>query len=235
MRSRLRTLASLLFALPASAFATDAGDVEAGRALFSECAKCHQVGEGAKNKIGPHLNFLFGRQAATVEGFKYSKSLDRAGGNGLEWHADTLSAYIENPRSFASGTRMSYAGMKDESDRANLLAYLRTYSDDPSNLPEADPTAIGTDHSVDPEILALVGDPEYGEYLSSECTTCHQVDGDDVGIPSIVLWPEVDFVTAMHAYREKVRPNPAMQLVAGRLSDDEIAALAAYFGMLEDK
>jgi cytochrome c len=231
----MRRLACLLFVLPSMAFATEVGDVEAGRALFSECAKCHQVGEGAKNRIGPHLNFLFGRQAATVEGFKYSKSLDRAGGNGLEWHADTLSAYIENPRAFASGTRMSYAGMKDAGDRANLLAYLRTFSDDPANLPEADPTAIGTDHSVDPEILALVGDPEYGEYLSSECTTCHQVDGGDDGIPSIVLWPQEDFVTAMHAYREKIRPNPAMQLVAGRLSDDEIAALAAYFGMLEDK
>ncbi len=235
MRCRMRSICIAVWALPSVGFATDAGDIEAGRALFAECAKCHQVGEGARNRIGPHLNFLFGRKAASIEGFRYSKSLDRAGGNGLEWHADTLSAYIENPRSFASGTRMSYAGMKDATDRVNLLAYLRTFSDDPSNLPEADPTAVGTDHSVDPEILALVGDPEYGEYLSSECTTCHQIDGGDAGIPSIVLWPEADFVTAMHAYREKIRPNPAMQLVAGRLSNDEIAALAAYFGTLENE
>ena len=235
MRNWFRSLAVLVMALPSMVLATDAGDVDAGRVLFKKCMACHQVGEGAKNRVGPHLNSLFGRKAASVEDFRYSKSLVRAGANGLEWHADTLSAYIENPRAFASGTRMSFAGMKDADDRANLLAYLRTFSDDPADLPEADPTATGTDHSVDAEILALVGDPEYGEYLSSECITCHQIDGADTGIPSIILWPEADFVTAMHAYREKLRPNPAMQLIAGRLSNEEIAALAAYFNTVEDQ
>ncbi len=218
----------------ASAHATETGDVAKGEALFNDCKGCHMVGEGAKNRVGPHLNMLFGRKAASLEGFRYSKSLARAGANGLEWHADTLSQYIENPRSFASGTRMSYRGMKDEADRVNLLAYLRTFSDDPSNIPEADPTATGTDHTVDPEILALEGDVEYGEYLSSECTTCHQTSGGDDGIPSIVFWPEEDFVTAMHAYKDKVRPNPVMQMIAGRLNNEEIAALAAYFKDLEE-
>jgi cytochrome c len=86
---------------------------------------------------------------------------------------------------------------------------------------------------VDPAILAIKGDPAYGEYLSSECTTCHQVDGSDQGIPSVTGWPTEDFVVAMHAYREKLRPHPVMQMMAGRLSDDEIAALAAYFETLE--
>jgi cytochrome c len=83
------------------------------------------------------------------------------------------------------------------------------------------------------EILALQGDPDYGEYLSGECATCHQVDGEDQGIPAIIGWPEADFVVAMHAYKEKVRPHPVMQMMAGRLSNDEIAALAAYFKGLE--
>ena len=218
----------------ASAQASETGDVAKGEALFNDCKGCHMVGEGAKNRVGPHLNMLFGRKAASLEGFRYSKSLARAGANGLEWHADTLSQYIENPRSFASGTRMSYRGMKDEADRVNLLAYLRTFSDDLSNIPEADPTATGTAHTVDPEILALEGDVEYGEYLSSECTTCHQSSGGDDGIPSIVFWPEEDFVTAMHAYKDKVRPNPVMQMIAGRLNNEEIAALAAYFKDLEE-
>lgn len=205
------------------------GDAEAGKAVFAKCKVCHQIGEGAKNKIGPHLNGVFGRKAAGLEGFKYSKSLKRAGNSGLEWHADTLSAYIEDPRAFASGTRMNFAGLKDPKDRANVVAYLRAFSDNPRDIPEADPTAKGTDHSIDPEILAIQGDPEYGAYLSSECTTCHQIEGRDDGIPSIVYWPDEDFVVAMHAYKEKQRRHPVMQMIAGRLSNDEIAALAAYF------
>lgn len=216
-----------------AAFAAEMGDVERGAELFEVCSGCHQVGAGAGNGIGPHLNGLFGRRAASVEGFRYSESLARAGATGLEWHAETLSAYIENPRRFASGTRMSYDGMENAEDREHLIAFLRTFSASPANIPEADPTARGTDHAVAPEILALQGDAEYGEYLSSECTTCHQLDGGDAGIPSIVDWPQEDFVVAMHAYKDKLRPNPVMQMIAGRLSNEEIAALAAYFANLE--
>ena len=104
MRWRYLALCALA-ALPAQAAET--GDVEAGERLFADCSACHEVGAGAENGIGPHLNMLFGRRAAGLEGFKYSKRLARAGANGVEWHADTLSAYIENPRNFASGTRMS--------------------------------------------------------------------------------------------------------------------------------
>jgi cytochrome c len=129
---------------------------------------------------------------------------------------------------------MSFRGLKKKVDRDNVIAFLRVYSDDPSNIPEADPTAKATDHNLDPEILAIQGDPEYGEYLSSECTTCHQSDGGDDGIPSIVYWPADDFVVAMHAYKNKQRNHPVMQMVAGRLNDEEIAALAAYFENLEN-
>ncbi|NNE52176.1 MAG: cytochrome C, partial [Sulfitobacter sp.] len=122
---------------------------------------------------------------------------------------------------------------KDAEDRADLLAYLRIFSDDPSNIPEADPTATPTEVALDPEILALEGDPEYGEYLASECTTCHRRDGADDGIPSITSWPTEDFVVAMHAYKSKIRPHPVMQMMAGRLNNEEIAALAAYFEDLE--
>lgn len=209
------------------------GDPDKGEKIFGKCKGCHQIGQGAKDRIGPHLNLLFGRRAGAHEGFRYSKDLLRAGAGGLEWHADTLNIYIENPKNLVSGTRMSFRGIRDPEERADLIAYLRRFSDDPSNIPEADPTISGTDHEVDPEILAIVGDPEYGEYLSSECTTCHQVDGGDSGIPSITLWPEEDFVIAMHAYKAKRRKHPVMQMIAGRLSDEEIAALAAYFGSLE--
>ena len=232
---RFRHIHSLAVALVlATSAMADTVDLDAGKVIFNKCKGCHEVGKGAKHRIGPHLNGLFGRQAASHADFKYSKSFQRAGAGGLEWHADTLDAFLENPRSMTSGTRMSFPGLKDKADRVNLIAYLRVYSDDPANIPEADPTRPATDHDLDPAILALQGDPEYGAYLSGECTTCHQAAGGDAGIPSIVLWPEEDFVVAMHAYKSKQRKHPVMQMVAGRLGDEEIAALAAYFGQLED-
>lgn len=102
-----------------------------------------------------------------------------------------------------------------------------------TGCPEIEATARGTGHDLDPEILALEGDPDYGAYLSNECVTCHQADGSAQGIPSITGWPTKNFVVAMHAYKAKLRPHPVMQMVAGRLNDAEIAALAAYFQGLE--
>ena len=209
--------------------ADNIGDPTKGEPLFKLCKGCHQVGEGAVNRIGPHLNGLFGRKAAAVEGFRYSDGLVRAANGGLEWHAEQLHAYLENPKNLVSGTRMNFSGMEDVEERADLIAYLRTFSDNPRDIPEADATARATDHDLDPAILSIQGDPEYGAYLSSECVTCHQVDGGDAGIPSFTFWPEEDFVLALHAYKNKNRAHPVMQMIAGRLSDEEIAALAAYF------
>lgn len=209
------------------------GDPAAGEQIFSQCKSCHQVGQGATDRVGPHLNGIFGRAAGAHKGYDYSEGLHRAGADGLIWTAETLDVYLENPRSLVSRTRMNFRGLKDAKDRADVLAFLRIYSDNPSDLPEAEPTARGTDHDIDAEILAIQGDPEYGEYLSSECLTCHQRDGSAEGIPSITQWPEEDFVVAMHAYKSKVRPHPVMQMMAGRLNNEEIAALAAYFRTLE--
>lgn len=206
------------------------GDIDKGQEIFRrECAQCHQLGEGAKNRIGPQLNGVFDRSAGAVDGFKYSKPMLRMGSDGLVWNLETLDAYIENPRSLISGTRMNYRGLKDAGQRSDLMAYLRAYSDRPRDIPESSPTARATEPQLPPEILALKGDPEFGEYLSSECTTCHQRDGSDKGIPSITGWPTDDFVVAMHAYKRKLRPHPVMQMMASRLTDEEIAALAAYF------
>jgi cytochrome c553 len=76
------------------------------------------------------------------------------------------------------------------------------------------------------------GDRAFGEYLAAECVTCHQLSGQFAGIPPIVGWPDESFVAIMNEYRRKQRDNPVMQTIAARLSDEEIAALAAYFGSL---
>jgi cytochrome c553 len=82
---------------------------------------------------------------------------------------------------------------------------------------------------------AAAGDRALGEYLSSECVTCHQLNGQYRGIPPIVGWPQQSFVEIMDEYRSKRRSNPVMQTIAGKFSSEEIEALAAYFGSLKPK
>lgn len=228
---RLVTICAAAFIATAST-AQD-GDVQRGEALYKQCVACHQIGEGAVNRIGPHLNNIFDRAAGLAEDYRYSNGLKRAADGGLTWNAATLDAFIEDPRALVSQTRMSFRGIKDAGERADLLAYLRVFSDNPQDIPESAPTGIAVDHAVAPEVLAIVGDPAYGEYLSGECTSCHQASGAGDGIPSITHWPQKDFVIAMHAYKDGVRSHPVMQMMAGRLSNEEIAALAAYFKDVE--
>jgi cytochrome c len=220
---------ALLLALGlATPAATEAGDPARGEALFARCAACHQVGEGARHGAGPHLHALMGRRLGSLPDYaRYSEGLTRAGADGLTWTPETLDAYLADPRSLVSDTRMNFPGLRDPADRADLIAWLATLSGTPAAAPATHPA------DLDPAILAIEGDPAYGEYLAGECTVCHQTDGDAAGIPSITGWPVEDFVIAMHAYRNNVRQNPTMNMMASRLSDEEIAALAAYFATLQ--
>jgi len=79
------------------------------------------------------------------------------------------------------------------------------------------------------EILNLDGDREYGEYLASDCKTCHEAGAGGDGIPNIHGRPKIQLITLLYAYREKIKLNPVMQMQAGRLTNEEIVALAAYF------
>ncbi len=214
------------------------GDTDRGERLFQQkCGSCHQVGDDARHgsepDAGPHLNNIFDRTIAQFDDFTYSQGIYRARADGMVWDIKHLDAYLTNPKLLVSGTNMDFKGLDDPEHRGDILAYLRQYSSSPQDIPEAAPTAVKQDVELDAETLGLVGDPEYGEYLSTECTTCHQIDGEYDGIPAIIGWYEEDFVLAMHAYKQKIRTHPVMQMMAGRLSDDEIAALATYFGALE--
>jgi cytochrome c len=104
------------------------GNPEEGAEVFKKCRACHDVGPTAKNKVGPLLNGIIGRQAGTIEGFEYSAANREAGGKGLTWSEDVLFKYLENPLTFMPGTKMAFAGLKDPQDRKDLIAYLRSFS-----------------------------------------------------------------------------------------------------------
>lgn len=107
-----------------------AQDVDAGKNEFKKCLACHAVGEGAKNKVGPVLNNVFGRVAGTAEGFKYSQAMIDKGAEGLVWDHDSLAEFLHKPKDFVPGTKMTFAGIADAEAVDNLLAYLLTFSPD---------------------------------------------------------------------------------------------------------
>lgn len=131
MKLTLTLAASALLSVGlSSAFAEShsAGDAAAGEAVFRKCAACHNV-ETDKNKVGPHLMNLMGRQPGSLEGFRYSGGMVEFG-EGKVWDAETLTPYLENPRGVVKGTRMAFAGLKKPEDVANVIAYLQTFSEE---------------------------------------------------------------------------------------------------------
>ena len=105
-------------ALPAAASAQDA---KKGEIIFRQCMACHAL-EAGKNKIGPSLHAIVGRQAGTIEGFAYSDAMKNSG---LTWDESNLTQYLLAPKSLVPGTKMAFAGIKDEVKRGDLIAYLK--------------------------------------------------------------------------------------------------------------
>ena len=128
----LRTLiaATCLIGLPLVGFAD--GDAAKGERVFKKCKACHAVGEDAKNKAGPVLNGVVGRPVAGLDDFTYSKALTELGVGGQVWTAEELTGFLEKPRSYVKGTKMSFAGLRKEADRDNVIAYLATFGDEGS-------------------------------------------------------------------------------------------------------
>jgi cytochrome c len=104
--------------------AAQAQDAAAGEKIFAQCRACHQVGPSAKNAVGPVLNGLFGRKSGTIEGYNYSPANQNSG---ITWDEETFREYIKDPRAKIPGTKMVYAGLKDEKRIGDLIAYLKQF------------------------------------------------------------------------------------------------------------
>jgi cytochrome c len=111
----------------AAAAAADPALVAEGEKLFRQCQTCHQIGEGAVNRTGPHLNAIMGRVAGTVEGFRYSNVFAGFADEGMVWDNDSMAAFLEDPKGFAKGTRMSFRGLSKPEDLAAMNAYLSSF------------------------------------------------------------------------------------------------------------
>ncbi len=101
-----------------------AQDASAGEKVFLKCKVCHQIGDGAKNNVGPVLTGIVGRAAGTFPGYTYS---DANKNSGLTWDEDTLTVYLKNPRAKIPGTKMTFPGLTSDDDIRNVIAYLKTF------------------------------------------------------------------------------------------------------------
>ena len=108
------------------------GDVASGEKIFKKCAACHSINSGGKNKIGPALYNVVGRAVGGVSDYKYSKTL---ASYGKVWTFEELNGFLTKPSSYLKGTKMSYAGLRKEKDRASVIKYLNQNSDSPKLLP----------------------------------------------------------------------------------------------------
>ena len=108
------------------------GDIASGEKIFKKCAACHSIIKGGKNAIGPALYNVVGRKVGSVEDYKYSKALATYE---KEWTLEELNGYLTKPAKWIKGTKMAFAGLRKEADRASVIKYLNENSDSPVPLP----------------------------------------------------------------------------------------------------
>ena len=108
------------------------GDIASGEKIFKKCVACHSIKKGGRNKIGPALYNVVGRAVGGVNDYKYSKAL---ASYGKDWTFEELNGFLTKPSSYLKGTKMSYAGLRKEKDRASVIKYLNQNSESPKLLP----------------------------------------------------------------------------------------------------
>ncbi len=211
-------------------------DPAAGEKVARKCASCHSFNDGGANKVGPNLWNIVGAPIAEVEGYSYSDSLAELGG---DWTYDRLNQFLAQPKLFAPGTKMGFAGLKKVEDRVNLIAWLRQQSLAPATLPAEETTAeaetVATEEAPAAEeaaatdgapLVALFAgaDSAAGAKLARKCTSCHNIAagaGNKVG-PN--LW---NVVGAEVAGIEGYKYSAALDAFGGTWSYDRL------YGFLE--
>ena len=128
----MRMVAVVAISLALGAPSANAQDAAAGEKVFTQCRACHQIGPNAKNAVGPVLNGLFGRKAGTIEGFNYSPANKNSG---ITWDEATFAEYIKDPKAKIPGTKMIYAGLKDEKRTQDLIAFLKQFDAEGKKAP----------------------------------------------------------------------------------------------------
>ena len=108
------------------------GDLGHGEKVFKKCSACHQIASGGKNMIGPNLWSVIGRTAGSVNDYKYSKAMVAYG---KEWTFEEMNSYLIKPQAYVKGTKMAFAGLRKEKDRASVILYMNSKSDSPKALP----------------------------------------------------------------------------------------------------
>lgn len=143
-------------------------DPAKGEATFKKCASCHTVNQGGANGIGPNLYAVMGEGIASGRGgFAFSDALKGKGG---KWDFTSMNEWLTNPKAFAPGTKMSFAGLPDAAERANLMVYLNAQG---SNLPLPAAPAAGAEGEGAAAPAAVVGDAAAGEKSFAKCKACH--------------------------------------------------------------
>lgn len=143
------------------------GDVAAGEAAFRRCASCHTAEQGGANRVGPNLWNTVMQPITHAADFNYSAAMREFAAQEEIWTYEHLAGFIENPRGYVPGTTMAFAGIRDVQEKANLIAYLRTLSDDPAPLPEVDEAAAEEEATA----------PEDGEAAAEDGEAAVQEDG----------------------------------------------------------
>ena len=121
-------LAALLSMFGMHSALAQSANAENGADVFKKCRACHLVGDTAKHAVGPALNNVIGRKAGTSEGYTFSDNMRELGQGGLIWSETELSRYLENPKAVVPRGKMAFPGIADPQDRADVIAYLKTFS-----------------------------------------------------------------------------------------------------------